>query len=675
MPSVGAPRMWTPRSYTKSKNQPGNAGQSLLGNRELTFRPKTKGWKTPKEMKPEAVHNRSPRVLTNAMANDLIAEAEKWDAEAERLATQPMRRKMHPYFSDVERELGRCLLKISPKRSKVEAHVVAWDRGRDGAVSKGEFRIHVKQLGIQVENVYEIDELYDHYDIDHSGIIEVEELKVVLGQLHKRCMENAIAFAQMQKATDGSSTVGMDSITQQKVERLRLRAKAARDAAETRRLIEVAEEELQQLKDMIEGTIHVQLGALLVRRGIKIGEILGTWIGPRGKHEQSHTRELKKSEFKDEVTRLGLKIKDTLVDPKVIGQLFDEIDTDKSGYLDLKEVKAALKKWQGWSDEAYSEQKTKEGELSKLRAFAARKMQEAFKPPELKLPDVEDMELPDAVPSPEGGEEEELSPVVESQPAHRGSSRTETSTERSSGRFSSVRKMAASAASAVLPGKTSAKGEPPSTRESTTRESVRSDSSMPTPKDAMAAKAAKAAEVKAKAEAKAAEEAASAAKAAAIARAAEEQRAAEEAEEAEAEKAAAEARAAASAEAAAEAEAKATARSKAVAEAKAAMEAKEAAMAARAAESRARAAAEAKVKAEAAAEEAEAAEAARQEAKVHAEAEERRRKEAKAKAIAEARGGDSQREPAPLPPKQGGICNSFAGPLELCWAFTVILRE
>ena len=32
MPSVGAPRMWTPRSYTKSKNQPGNAGQSLLGN-------------------------------------------------------------------------------------------------------------------------------------------------------------------------------------------------------------------------------------------------------------------------------------------------------------------------------------------------------------------------------------------------------------------------------------------------------------------------------------------------------------------------------------------------------------------------------------------------------------------------------------------------------------------
>lgn len=34
------------------------------------------------------------------------------------------------------------------------------------------------------------------------------------------------------------------------------------------------------------------------------------------------------------------------VAPAVLGKLFDEIDTDKSGYLDLKEAKAALKKWQ-----------------------------------------------------------------------------------------------------------------------------------------------------------------------------------------------------------------------------------------------------------------------------------------------------------------------------------------
>ena len=97
-------------------------------------------------------------------------------------------------------------------------------------------------------------------------------------------------------------------------------------------------------------------------------------------------RELKKSEFKDEVLKLGLTIDQQPATPAVVGKLFDEIDTDRSGYLDLKEAKAALKKWSGWSGEAYAEQRQKEAELGRLKALAARKFQEAMRPPAVALP-------------------------------------------------------------------------------------------------------------------------------------------------------------------------------------------------------------------------------------------------------------------------------------------------
>jgi hypothetical protein len=40
-----------------------------------------------------------------------------------------------------------------------------------------------------------------------------------------------------------------------------------------------------------------------------------------------------------------------------------EIDTDGSGYLDLREAKAALRKWQHSSDDAYKQQRQKEAEV------------------------------------------------------------------------------------------------------------------------------------------------------------------------------------------------------------------------------------------------------------------------------------------------------------------------
>lgn len=392
MPNIYNPRMWTPRSTAKSKDK-------LCRGQNMTFKPKLSGeYVAPKE--PTAPRRLgSPRVMSHQTVEELITQAERWSAEADRLvkaAPTASGRKMHRYFNDAEEQLGGVLIAMSPKRQKVEQTVQAWDRSGDQSISKGEFRIHLKSLGVHAD-LHDVDRLFDHFDRDKSGKLELDELKRDLGQVHKRAMENRITTAQ--KFRSDSTDGGLDEFTQAKVDHLRGRVRAAKDLEKAFRQIEQRETELGQLREMIEGTPQVQLGALLVRRGINVGEIVGSWVGARGKHEQAHTRELKRSEFKDEIIKMGLTISRKPVESKVVGSLFDEIDADKSGYLDLKEAKAALKKWQGWSDEALTEQRQKEAELMKLRALAARKMQEAARPAEMPAP---------RLPAPEG-----LSPVLE----------------------------------------------------------------------------------------------------------------------------------------------------------------------------------------------------------------------------------------------------------------------
>ena len=58
---------------------------------------------------------------------------------------------------------------------------------------------------------------------------------------------------------------------------LRLRVRAAKEASNIARKIETTESDLLQLKEMIDSTVHVQLGALLVRRGVNVSEIVGSY--------------------------------------------------------------------------------------------------------------------------------------------------------------------------------------------------------------------------------------------------------------------------------------------------------------------------------------------------------------------------------------------------------------
>lgn len=341
----------------------------------------------------------------------ILADAEGWAREISQLESKPRSgRQMHVFFSDVEAALGAKLIEVSPKRSQIDTFIGSWDKSGDGSLSKGEFRMQIKSIG--VHGAYaDVDALFDHYDDDNSGKFDMFELRQVMGTLHRRLMENRSLAAEM-ASTD---FVHPD---QQRIDALRAKIRAAKAASHALRQIEKLELEIEELKRLIDGTLHVQLGALLVKRGINVAEVVGSWIGPRGK--EGHGRELKKSEFIDQMQRLGLTLNKEPVTSSQFSKLFDEVDDDLSGYLDLKEAKMALKKWQMWSKEAYDELRDKEAQLSRLRRLVTSKMQDAMRPINVPLVPKEVAEGDEGDSSPEVGDpsEDQAPTFVSVQQAH-----------------------------------------------------------------------------------------------------------------------------------------------------------------------------------------------------------------------------------------------------------------
>lgn len=97
------------------------------------------------------------------------------------LKTDEMEKNAHAKFDTVEAQLGRLL---NERKIKLEDLMKEWDRNRDGDISKQEFRLHVKKLGLDAGTT-EIDALYDSLDLDGSGSLDTDEMKEALRKMQE----------------------------------------------------------------------------------------------------------------------------------------------------------------------------------------------------------------------------------------------------------------------------------------------------------------------------------------------------------------------------------------------------------------------------------------------------------------------------------------------------------
>ena len=232
----------------------------------------------------------------------LLATAAQHEAEAEALAGTSV--------DTLATRVGRLL---HARKIKVAELVKEWDRNGDGDISKPEFRLNLKKLGLEKEDGLEIDRLFDSLDGDKSGSIDIPELRA--------------AFKKLQD--DAKQAGGQEGRNTQKAAGLRAVAAAFRAAAAETEAWEEADKGLQALKG--NPSVAARLGNLLTSRNIKVADAVRKW-------DTSGDGTIDSDEFCDNVVSLGLKD----ATKEELAALFVELDDDGSGELDLDETKRAL---------------------------------------------------------------------------------------------------------------------------------------------------------------------------------------------------------------------------------------------------------------------------------------------------------------------------------------------
>jgi len=148
------------------------------------------------------------------------------------------------------------------------------------------------------------------------------------------------------------------------------RAAMARRAIETEQRAQASKEELKALQAGTETELDAKLGALLHKRRVMVGDIVGVWAKSKG---NEHRGQLAKAEFRHEVLKLGLD-----ATPQEVDGLFDSLDVDRSGWLDLNEACNALKAMRIAGEKAARDIDRKTYEVARLQASAARRILRAL---------------------------------------------------------------------------------------------------------------------------------------------------------------------------------------------------------------------------------------------------------------------------------------------------------
>ena len=292
--------------------------------------------------------------MTPEGAAELASMAQAWITEADRLERDtPI-----PTF---EQTVGDILFQ---KRINIRRLMEEW--ADVGTVQKGEFRLKIRATLMPDATSADIDALFDQYNGDGGGNIDSEELKAAF----TRIKENASEWRR---------TV---MIPRERAAKLRERAAAAKEASVAVGTAEQLERELEELDAALSGNIEVQLGMIMAHRKINVGDIVGAWA-------VSRRNELTRQEFRDNVRLLlpSPPVRTSSGGPQhyvhskaEIDALFDRIDADKGGTIDIREAKHALKDLQQRSAQAIRDREAKASHAARTRRRASQKTQAAIRP-------------------------------------------------------------------------------------------------------------------------------------------------------------------------------------------------------------------------------------------------------------------------------------------------------